>query len=142
MTASAPRLLIETRPSALLRLWPPATHLAAAAALFVAQLPPAARLVGLTLLAANFLACRRRPVPTRLRLDPDGRLQVWRDAAWRPGQVLPDSVAWPWLIVLRWRENGRRHSLPLPPDALSEDEHRRLRVWLRWKAGGTAASLQ
>lgn len=142
MSATAPRQVLETRPSALRWLWPLATHLVAAIALFVAQPPPPARLAGLVALAISLGAGRRQAVPTRLRLDPDGRLQVWRDATWRPAQVLAGSVAWPWLIVLRWRENGRYHSLPLPPDALSADAHRRLRVWLRWKAGGAAAGLK
>jgi toxin CptA len=135
-------LLIETRASALARLLLLAVHLAALAALFLALLPTAARLAGIALLVASLRKTWKRPVAVRLRARADGQLEAWRDAAWKPLPLQADSVALPWLVVLRWREGRRRRSLVLPADALPGDEHRRLRVWLRWKAGIGATPLQ
>jgi len=131
-------LLIETQASATARMLLIALHLAALAALFLALLPAVARLAGIALLGASLWMAWKQPVAVRLRAKADGKLECWRDSAWKPLELRPDSVALAWLIVLRWREDGRRHSLALPPDALSGDEHRRLRVWLRWKAGVAA----
>ncbi|MGX5218372.1 protein YgfX [Pseudomonas segetis] len=84
------------------------------------------------------------------RVDDDW--QLWSDAeGWRSIQLLPDSLALPWLIVLRFRWAGpapdrlagiaMAHSLCIPRDAMSETGHRRLRVRLRfsprrWEAAG------
>ncbi|MDP2834656.1 MAG: hypothetical protein Q8Q28_15410 [Pseudomonadota bacterium] len=127
-------LVIETQASATARSLLIALHLAALAALFFALPATAIRLVGVALLGASLWMNRQRPVAMRLRAKADGQLEIWREAAWLPVQLRADSVALPWLIVLRWREGRRHHSLALPPDALPGDEHRRLRVWLRWKA--------
>ena len=126
-------LVIETRASALARAALLGIHLAAACALFLASLPTPPRLLGLGLLGASLWRCRKPAAPLRLRARVDGRLEIWRDAAWKSLSIQPDSVALPGLIVLRWREGGRSHSLVLPADALSGEDHRRLRVWLRWK---------
>jgi hypothetical protein len=135
-------LVIETRNSATARAVLLVAHLAALAALFLAALPAPPRIAGCLLLGASlWLAWRRQDAP-HLRGKVDGRMEIWRDAAWRPLQLLPDSTALPWLIVLRWREGRRHHSLALPADALPGEDHRRLRVWLRWKAKFPQGSLQ
>ncbi len=126
-------LVIETRASALARAAMLGIHLAAASALFLASLPTPPRLAGLALLGASLWRCRKPAAPLRLRARADGQLEVWRDAAWKSMSIQPDSLVLPGLIVLRWREDGRSHSLVLPADALSGEEHRRLRLWLRWK---------
>jgi toxin CptA len=133
-------LVIETQASVTAKGLLLVVHLAALAALFLALLPAPARLAGVTLLGASLWATWKRPVAVRLRAKADGQLEVWRAAAWTPVKLRPDSVALPWLIVLRWREGRRPHNLILPADALSGDEHRRLRVWLRWKAGAPGSS--
>lgn len=127
-------LVIETRASATAKGLLLALHLAALAALFLASLPAPFHLGGGALLAASLRMAWMRPVSMRLRGKADGQLEIWRHSAWKPLELRPDSVALAWPIVLRWREDGRRHSLALPPDALSGDDHRRLRIWLRWKA--------
>lgn len=127
-------LLIETRASATTKGLRLALHLAALAALFLALLPTPARLAGIALLGASLWATWKQPVAVRLRAKADGQLEVWRDSAWKPLDLRPDSVALAWLIVLRWREGRKNRSLALPPDALSGEDHRRLRMWLRWKA--------
>ena len=127
-------LVIDTTASAALKSLLVAVHLAALAALLLTSLPGAVRLTGALLLGGSLWATWNRLVSVRLRARADGQLEIWRDAAWKQVQLRSDSVALPWLIVLRWREGRRRHSLALPGDALAGDEHRRLRVWLRWKA--------
>ncbi len=135
-------LLVQPRDSAIVRggLW--GLHACALAALLYASLPTPAHLAGTLALAASGLLNLRRSAPPSLRCQADGRLEVRRGAEWQAASVLPESVVLPWLIVLRWRENGRRHSLPLPADALSAPVHRRLRVWLRWKSGTLDSALR
>lgn len=72
-------------------------------------------------------------VRTVFRFDPcSGR--AWRETADGDAaiDVLGESVAWPWLIVLRYREAGRRRARLLLPDSAPADALRRLRVFLRW----------
>ena len=126
-------LVIETRASALARGVLLAIHLAAAFALFLARLPTPLQLAGLALLGASLWRTRTPPATQRLRAMADGRMEIWVDATWKSLPIQSDSVALPGLIVLLWREGGRSHSLMLPADAMSGEEHRRLRVWLRWK---------
>jgi len=73
-------------------------------------------------------------VPRRLRQDADG-WQLWSPACgWQPIQLRPDSLALPWLVVLRYRRPGDRlaRSLCIARDGLSAAAHRRLRVRLRF----------
>ncbi|QKZ06555.1 protein YgfX [Pseudomonas eucalypticola] len=78
-----------------------------------------------------------------LRRDSGG-WSLWRRAdGWQAVQLLPDSMALPGLVVLRFRAKGQwwARSLCLPADTLSADDHRRLRLRLkfsrrRWAAPG------
>ncbi|CAD5200689.1 hypothetical protein [Pseudomonas sp. FEN] len=80
---------------------------------------------------------------TGLRRDEQG-WRLWSQAAgWQPVRLQRDSLALPWLVVLRFRLAGERRvrALCVPRDALAPDEHRRLRVRLkfsrrRWAAPG------
>lgn len=135
-------LVFEAKPSATARAMLLTLHLAGLAALLLALIPPEARLAGGALLGASLYAAWRRPRAPRLRARDDGTLERWRDNAWVPLRLRADSVALPWIIVLRWREGRRSHSLALPVDALPAETHRRLRVWLRWRADVGAAPLQ
>ena len=80
---------------------------------------------------------------TGLRLDGDG-WQLWSEASgWRPVQLRPDSLALPWLVILRYRLSapGWARGLCIPADSLDREQHRRLRVRLafsrrRWAAPG------
>lgn len=61
--------------------------------------------------------------------------QLWSAATgWQAIQVRPDSLALPWLVVLRYRLPGARRtrSLCIARDSLTADVHRRLRVRLRF----------
>ena len=80
---------------------------------------------------------------TGLRRDEQG-WQLWSQAAgWQPVQLCRDSLALPWLVVLRFRLPGERRvrGVCVPFDAQAPDVHRRLRVRLkfsrrRWAAPG------
>ena len=69
-----------------------------------------------------------------LRYDSSG-WQIARQAAhWQAITLLPDSMALPGLIVVRFRLAGawRVHSVCLLADSLPADQHRRLRVYLKF----------
>ncbi|MBU1664476.1 MAG: hypothetical protein KKG92_03635 [Gammaproteobacteria bacterium] len=131
-------LVIETQASVTAKGLLIALHLAALAALLLASLPTSFQLGGIALLGASLWANWKRPVALRLRGKADGQLEIWRNSVWKPLELRPDSVVLAWLIVLRWRDGKKSHSLMLPLNALQGDDHRRLRVWLRWKAGVAA----
>ena len=54
----------------------------------------------------------------------------------RPVAILPDSVVFGILVVLRVRDGGGfREDFTLLPDSMSVEDLRVLRLWLRWRAG-------
>lgn len=69
-----------------------------------------------------------------LRHDARGWRLFSKAAGWQPIQLLPDSIALPQCIILRFRRPGRRlpGALVLPADSMAKDAHRRLRVRLRF----------
>ncbi|AMB85764.1 hypothetical protein AWM79_10810 [Pseudomonas agarici] len=78
---------------------------------------------------------------TGLRRDERG-WQLWsRAAGWQSVQLHRDSLALPWLVVLRFRRRGDwwSRSICVPRDALASDLHRRLRVWLKFSRRRWAA---
>lgn len=75
---------------------------------------------------------------TALKRDHQGwQLCNVRDG-WQPVQLCPDSLALPWVVILRFRpiiagRPGRSiKSCCIPCDALTPDIHRRLRVRLKF----------
>lgn len=71
---------------------------------------------------------------TRLRHGPAG-WELWNSRrGWQPVQLRPDSLALPTAVVLRFRLPGQHwiRGLCLPADTLSADQHRRLRVRLKF----------
>ncbi|MFK3682510.1 protein YgfX [Pseudomonas sp. NPDC088890] len=71
---------------------------------------------------------------TGLRRDPQGWRLFSRAHGWQPVRLLPDSIALPRLVVLRFVREGRRisESQCIPKDALGVDQHRRLRLRLKF----------
>ena len=59
-----------------------------------------------------------------------------RRGEWIEVDVCGDTYVLWFLTVLnvRRRDNGRRVSIVIFPDAVDAEEFRKLRVWLRWKA--------
>lgn len=74
----------------------------------------------------------------------DSGWHLWSErGGWCAVQLRPDSLALPMAVILRFRQPGERFSsgICIPRDALSPDQHRRLRVRLkfarrRWAAPG------
>nr|WP_165441268.1 protein YgfX [Pseudomonas syringae] len=82
---------------------------------------------------------------TALKRDHQG-WQLWNACdGWQPVQLCPDSLALPWVVILRFRpiiagRPGRSiNSCCIPHDALTPDIHRRLRVRLKFSRHRWAA---
>jgi len=106
---------------------------ALATALLLAALPLALewRGAGLGWIAASaVLALRRLQPGTRLYVDHEGAITVGSAA----GSIAAGSFVAPWLTVVCWLPQGKRlqRTLLVMPDALFAEDHRRLRVLLRY----------
>ena len=69
-----------------------------------------------------------------LRRDGDG-WQLWNQAeGWQAVQLRRDSMALPMLVIVRFSLRGERRvrAVCIPRDALAPDQHRRLRVRLKF----------
>lgn len=69
-----------------------------------------------------------------LRRDADG-WQLWsRAKGWQAVQLRRDSLALPWVVIVRFRLRGKWwvRAVCVPRDALAPDQHRRLRVRLKF----------
>ncbi|WP_375739780.1 protein YgfX [Pseudomonas boanensis] len=113
----------------------------AAVAPFAAELPGWARLGTLLACAGHAVWCLPRYVLLSsasafngLCLDANG-WQLWRSAdGWQPVQLCPDSLALPSVVILRFRLAGERRvrGICVPADALDPEQHRRLRMLLKF----------
>lgn len=132
-------MTLTVAPSRSLRWALVALHLLAGLAVLLADLAWPWRLALLLVVIASLAAPGRMPGGTTLRCQADGRLSVRRGDDWEPVELLADTVVLPWLIVLRYRGTGQAGVVTclVLPDGLGHDEHRQLRVWLRWR-GETA----
>ena len=114
-----------------------ALHALAVAGLWLAALPGWGSALGTAAVAAAYWRARRPTAPVVLRGLDDGRLELRQDGTWQAVELLPGSVAWPNCCVLRLRGDDFRRVLTVLPDSLDGETFRRLRVWLRWRAGVT-----
>lgn len=74
-----------------------------------------------------------------LTLHADGRLLLERhDGVQVEAVVEPESTLFIGLVILRLRVGERVESLVLPRATIGAEAHRRLRVWLKWKAKALA----
>jgi hypothetical protein len=109
--------------------------LATIGALFVAQIEPVWKF-SLLALVVSVTVRTTRPGTRRtvaLRRLTDGRWSMFHaDGRTCVGHLHRGSVAHPWLCVVVIADGWRRMQVTIPADALSRDDHRRLRVWLRW----------
>ncbi len=126
---------LSLKPSRILAVALTIAHALAAAGMALTRLPaPAKLMLGLFIALSLVRWLRWRPTPS-LTLKADGGLEIARrDGSRREAQVLPSTTVFPWLIVLSFRVDGEKESLPLPVDALGIEAHRHLRLWLKWKA--------
>lgn len=69
-----------------------------------------------------------------VRLDEHGWSLWSARTGWQSIQLRRDSLALPAAVILRFRLPGRRlsHGLCIPRDALTGEQHRRLRVRLKF----------
>lgn len=148
---SNPSKLFESRWQASLQLL--AAYLLAQVfalgAVFLLDIPLVSTLLGLLLcllhaawtLPRKILLSHPRAF-TRLRHGVAG-WQLWsRAGGWQAVQLCPDSLALPLIVVLRFRLKGQRRvrSICVPRDSQAADEHRRLRVRLKFGRNRWAAA--
>jgi len=111
---------------------------ACATAAMVAALPVGVgwRLAALAWIAAHaWRAVRALRAVRRLSLGRDGAIQVgMRDGRALRGLVRPGGFAAPWMVIVRWRPEGRRldRTLVLLPGMAERRAMRNIRVILRW----------
>lgn len=69
-----------------------------------------------------------------LRRDEEGWQLFSTEKGWHSVQLLPDSLALPLIVVLRYRRQGQWwvRSICVPGDSQAADVHRRLRVRLKF----------
>jgi len=138
---SAP-LSVRLRPSPVLAVLLIVGHLLGLLALAVsldglALVLTAAGLVLSVIRTAGEAFQRRADSPFDLELREGGRA-AWRDrrGRWHETSVASGGYVSQWLIIVPLAGSGwRRKWIVIPPDAASLDDRRRLRVWLRWRAG-------
>lgn len=126
-----------------------ASLLLALLALSLLQIPGWLQVAGVVLcvLHAGWMIPRRillnHPQAIRgLRRDRDGWQLFSLAQGWQPVQLQPDSLALPGLIVLRYRRQGWffTQGLCIAHDALEPEQHRRLRVRLKFSRRRWAAA--
>lgn len=120
------------------------TVLAAASLLALAMVPitPFVRAPGcVAVVAVSALAIWRHALnrsgrsAVSIELLPEGKCALEHSSGERTdGTILADSVAWPWVLLLRVGVNGMRGTVVvlILRDSVSEAEWRRLATWLRW----------
>lgn len=137
-------LNIKPKPSRWLALFLVALHLLACAAVFSADVAGLQyRLALLVPVMASLILALHRMKTDEMACLPDGRLQVLREKDWLQAELLPETMVWPWLIVLAYRIEGepKRVSVVIMPDSLEPELFRRFKVWLKWGAAWAGESL-
>lgn len=133
---SSPALTFVFNPSRWLKWGVLVLHLLAGIAIYLADLNMITRIMAwLVVLTSLYTRQRMNPQQT-IRLNADGTASMRLNGEWQAARVLPDSLASPWLTIMRIRPTGTRttHSMVILPDSLEADEFRKLRVWLKWRA--------
>lgn len=134
---------LEIRTSLYLALMLALLHLAALGSLLPLALPVWLRWTLAAALAASFAAAVRRHAlhqaassVRELVLKADGSIEGLRNDGVRfDAAVSGRTAVLSWLIVILLEMPGRRrlHPVVLLPDALTAEDWRMLRSWLRWK---------
>lgn len=81
----------------------------------------------------NRALLRDRGAVRSLRLLADGSLEAgFNDGRWELSNVGEASFVTRWLVIIRLQGTAGTRAVVLLPDGLAPEQHRRLRVWLRW----------
>lgn len=142
-------LELELRSSRLIAAYLLCIHAAALASLVPLSLPSWLKIGAVIPLSWSALYGLRRhawrtaaAAIAGVRLHADGSIELLRrGGAVEAAAVEPASTLLPFAIVIRVRYAERRGgcAVVVAPDALSAEQLRQLRVWLRWLAGGDQA---
>lgn len=127
-------LVVTIRPSRWLRFTVVALHLTGGLALWLADIPVPARIVGILLLAASLLMYARSGAEATLRGSAYGKLEIRRNDAWNEVHQVSYRLALPLIAILQIQLAGdsRPYHLVVLEDSLSPEDFRRLRVWMEW----------
>ncbi|MCP5278857.1 MAG: hypothetical protein H6935_10925 [Thiobacillus sp.] len=92
-------------------------------------------MLGLLLLASGTWRLRT-PHSLTLAFHRDGQFAIQMHGARLPSALGLQQAILPWIVVLRYRlgDRGRTRQHLLLPDCLPDQDLRRLRVWLKWRA--------
>ena len=86
----------------------------------------------------TFVSERRLLNPIRnLLLSSEGALSVrfrGKEDGFFPVFILPGATVHPLLLAFRVEHEGHHSSLVITPDCMAQDDFRRLRLWLKWRA--------
>ena len=137
----APCRVFEPRRSAALCRLVAATHALAFLAVGIAQLPWSLRIpMWLALGLSGYRAWTRHATRSspravvRLERHDDGRWSAQRrDGTSVIGTLVDDSFIHRALVVVGIADGGLKTFVAVPSDALGADDHRRLRVWVKWQ---------
>jgi hypothetical protein len=137
----APCRVFELGPSRGLARAVVTVHAAAALAVLAAQLPWPLKVAAAAALAfSGRRALRRHAMRTAtdavvrlMRRDGGGWAALRNDGTAVIGPLADRSYVHPWLVIVGIEDGWRTLYTPVPADALPPDDHRRLRVWVKWQ---------
>lgn len=141
MSSPSDRFECHWRASAWLRLASVGAHLLALAACVLLDVPVGFKLLAVLACCLHAAWTMPRQVAlshpeamTGLRRDRGGWQLFSARRGWQAVQLRGDSVALPGLVILRFRRAGQwfSRSVCIPGDALPREEHRRLRLRLKF----------
>lgn len=132
-------ITIGVRRSSFLALLVLLAHAAAALILFLPDWPLGlvAFITFVVLISAVISWRQCQPDVQAVRLLADGRLECLcrGEDQFAEAQLLPGATVHPLLTVMRLQCRQKTRSIVVLPDSASAEDRRRLRVWLRWRAG-------
>lgn len=137
-------LRLQLKPSRCYFLFLASGHILAGVAVCLLPWPLFARMLVVMALGVQMgwlwrTAMRQLPA---LLLRQDGKVEVALNATDAIlAEVGPDTVVWPWLVVLHLKAPTLKPLMLFPDGLVDSDAHRQLRVWLRWRNQHAEAGL-
>lgn len=133
-------LLLDLQPSRYQSLLNAVIHLFAGVGVLLLDLPALWCAGLLAAIVADYAVTGRMGWAGTLRCGADGHFEVQAGDEWLDAELSPETVVWPWLVVLHYRLAGAHRPVArvILPDSLDEEDFRRLRVWLKWRCAKSA----